>query len=128
MLAEHLDDLLADEYCCQHILPYLPSEAKACLLAVARLRRLLCDAALLLLADECQTTLDLHSCGEAVSEDGIQAALRRMPHLRQVGVLAGGQRAAVVLLGAAGARRAREGGMHSFHTPSCMLDVSPGFN
>ncbi len=85
MLAEHLEDLLEDPYCCEHILPYLPSEAKACLLAVARLRRLLCDAALLLLADECQTTLDLHGCGEAVSSGGIETALRRMPHLRQVG-------------------------------------------
>ncbi|KAI7836644.1 hypothetical protein COHA_009529 [Chlorella ohadii] len=84
VLAEHLEDLLEDSYCCEHILPYLPSEAKACLLAVARLRRLLCDAALLLLADECQTTLDLHGCGEAVSSGGIEAALRRMPHLRQV--------------------------------------------
>ena len=89
VLAEHLEDLLADAYCCEHILPYLPSEAKACLLAVARLRRLLCDAALLLLADEGQTTLDLHGCGEAVSESGIEAALRRMPHLRQVGGWAG---------------------------------------
>ena len=85
VLAEHLEDLLEDPYCCEHILPCLPAEAKACLLAVARLRRLLCDAALCLLADETHTVLDLHGCGEAVSEGAIAAALRRMPHLRQVG-------------------------------------------
>ncbi|KAL4458798.1 hypothetical protein ABPG75_013663 [Micractinium tetrahymenae] len=82
VLGEHLPDLLEDEECLQEVLPALPSEAKACLLAVARLRRLLCDAALAALADEGHTVLDLHGCGEALSEGGLCAALRRMPHLR----------------------------------------------
>ena len=53
-------------------------------MAVARLRRLLCDAALLALADEGQTVLDLAGAGAALSAGGIGQALRRMPHLRQV--------------------------------------------
>lgn len=82
MLAEHLPDLLEDADCLRDVLPMLPSEAKACLLAVARVRRLLCDAALAALADEGHTVLDLHDCGDALSEGGICGALRRMPHLR----------------------------------------------
>lgn len=82
VLGEHLPDLLEDPDCLQEVLPALPSEAKAALLAVARLRRLLCDAALAALADEGHALLDLSSCGAALTEAGICAALRRMPHLR----------------------------------------------
>lgn len=82
VLGEHLPDLLADPDCLREVLPALPSEAKACLLAVARLRSLLCDAALAALADEGHTLLDLRGCGAALSEGGIRAALRAMPHLR----------------------------------------------
>ena len=76
--------MLGDPYCCHDVLPLLPPPAKACLLAVARLRRLLCDAALLALADEGQAVLDLAGAGAALSDAGIREALRRMPHLRQV--------------------------------------------
>lgn len=84
MLGEHLEELLGDPVFCQDILPLLPAHVKACLLAVARLRSLLCDAALALLADREQAVLDLHGCGDRLSDVGIRAALRRMPHLRHV--------------------------------------------
>lgn len=82
MLGEHLEELLSDPGCAEYVLPLLPAEAKACLLAVARLRRLLCDAALLLLADQGQHILDLRGCGDLLSDSGIRAAIRRMPDLR----------------------------------------------
>jgi hypothetical protein len=84
VLGEHLEELLRDPYCRHDVLPLLPASAKACLLAVARLRALLCDAALLALADEGQAVLDLAGAGAALSDVGIRQALRRMPHLRQV--------------------------------------------
>jgi hypothetical protein len=84
VLGEHLEELLGDEDCAQLVLPLLPVEAKACLLAVARLRRLLNDTALLLLADEGQHTLDLHGSGRQLSDGGIRSAVQRMPDLRQV--------------------------------------------
>lgn len=84
MLAEHLEDLLTDPACRDEIVPLLPPHIKACLLAVARLRRLLCDAALLALADAGQAVLDLHGCGGRLSDEGIRAALRRMPSLTAV--------------------------------------------
>ena len=83
VLGDHLEELFRDAYCCHDLLPLLPAAAKACLLAVARLRRLLNDAALLALADEGQTVLDLAGAGAALSDGGIRQALRRMPHLRQ---------------------------------------------
>lgn len=84
VLAEHLEDLLADPVCRLRVLPVLPSDVKACLLAVARLRRMLSDTALLLLADSGQPVLDLHGCGDLVTDAGIRAALPRMSHLRHV--------------------------------------------
>jgi hypothetical protein len=66
------------------VLPLVPAEAKASLLAMARLQRLLSDATLLLLADQGQDILDLHSCGELLSDGGIRAAIQRMPDLRLV--------------------------------------------
>lgn len=83
VLGEHLEALLDDPEI-QLVLPLLPVEAKACLLAVARVRRMLSDAALLLLADEGQHTLDLHDSGSGtLSDAGIRAAIQRMPDLRQ---------------------------------------------
>lgn len=79
VLAEHLDELIE---CGEDVLPLLPAPAKASLLAVARLRRLLSDAALALLADCEHTILDLRGCGDLVSDAGVRAALRGMPHLR----------------------------------------------
>lgn len=84
MLGEHLGDILEDEWCLREVLPALPTEIKACLLAVARLRRLLSDAALAALADAGQAVLDLHGTGAHVSDAGVRAALRAMPQLRRV--------------------------------------------
>lgn len=81
VLGQHLDELIE---CGKDVLPLLPAPAKAALLAVARLRRLLSDAALALLADSEHTTLDLHGCGDLVTDAGVCAALRSMPHLRLV--------------------------------------------
>ena len=55
---------------------------QASLLAIARLRKLLSDAALLLLADAEQAALDLRGCGQ-LGEQAITAALERMPDLRR---------------------------------------------
>lgn len=90
VLGEHLGYLLDDPECWEGVLPHLPAQVKACLLAVARLRRLLCDTALLLLADAEQTVLDLHGCGDRISDAAVQQALQRMPHLRQARRAAGG--------------------------------------
>ncbi|PSC77025.1 F-box LRR-repeat 20 [Micractinium conductrix] len=84
VLGEHLGDILEDEWCLREVLPALPTEIKACLLAVARLRRLLSDAALAALADAGQAVLDLHGTGAHVSDAGVRAALRAMPQLRRV--------------------------------------------
>jgi hypothetical protein len=83
VLALHLEELID---CGDAVLPYLPAECKACLLAAGRSRGLLTDQALDLLADEGQELLDLRGGGAAVSDPGIRAALRALPDLRQLDV------------------------------------------
>lgn len=78
LLCEHLGELLDAG---DQVLPFLPPEIKASLLAIARLRRLLSDAALLLLADAGQPALDLGGC-DYLGERAILVALQRMPDLR----------------------------------------------
>ena len=78
-----MEDLLGDPEVLEEVVPLLPPQVKACLLAAARLRSLLCDAVLLALGDAEQSVLDLHAAGGRLTDAGIRAVLRRMPHLRQ---------------------------------------------
>jgi hypothetical protein len=80
VLARHLPELVE---CGDAVLPLLPTACKAALLAAARARGLLCDAALALLADDGMEVLDL-SATEAVTEAAARAALRACPRLRRV--------------------------------------------
>ena len=79
VLGEYLEELIELG---EEVLPRLPGELKASLLAVARLRRLLSDTALVLLAGD-GDILDLHDAGASLSDAGIRAALCLMPQLRQ---------------------------------------------
>eukprot|EP00887_Chlorella_sp_A99_P006538 scaffold3.g6538.t1 len=85
VLAEYLEELLEMEAAGEGALSLLPPQAKGPLLAAARARCLLTDAALLALADHYGEVLCLRGCG-GLSGAAIQQALLRMPHLQQVDV------------------------------------------
>ena len=85
ILANYLRDLVSYG---DSLLPNLHASAKASLIAAARRRRDLTDAALRLLADEDHTTLDVHTFYESSSRlthNGILTAARTMsPSLKFV--------------------------------------------
>ena len=70
LLAAHVDELieLAGE-----ALRALPPDARHALLAVARRKGCLDDAALDALVDETATALDVSGCGDAVTDTGVRA-------------------------------------------------------
>ncbi|KAL0036758.1 hypothetical protein WJX79_008838 [Trebouxia sp. C0005] len=75
-LGQYIEELLL---CGAEVLPFLPPDAKASLLAIARRQGLLTDAALAMLVDSSWTSLDIsESC---VTDAGLQTALQTTPHL-----------------------------------------------
>ena len=74
LLAAHVDELieLAGE-----ALRALPPDARHALLAVARRKACLDDAALGALVDETATALDVSGCGDAVTDTGVRALAAR---------------------------------------------------
>lgn len=80
LLARHVDELIS---VCGPSLLHLPPDVRAALLAAARRRGCLDDAALAALMDEGATILDVSHCGAAVTDAGIESlasrgALRRI--------------------------------------------------
>ena len=80
-LGLHIPDLV--EYG-DVVLPFLPTQAKAALLAAARRRRQLDDVTLALLADKEYVALDVHGAHPAVTEPGLLRAVACMTDLRLV--------------------------------------------
>ncbi|KAL0052743.1 hypothetical protein WJX82_006893 [Trebouxia sp. C0006] len=75
-LGQYVEELLL---CGAEVLPFLPPDAKASLLAIARRQGLLTDPALAMLVDSSWTSLDIsESC---VTDAGLQTALQTTPHL-----------------------------------------------
>ncbi|KAK9837476.1 hypothetical protein WJX81_005159 [Elliptochloris bilobata] len=77
LLAEHVEEVLELGELVQ---PYLPADARLTLLAVARRKEILDDAALATLVDGDWTALDVAT--SAVTHDGLLSALRQLPRLR----------------------------------------------
>ena len=96
LLAAHVDELieLAGE-----ALRALPPDARHALLAVARRKGCLDDAALDALVDETATALDVSGCGDAVTDTGVRALAAYLAERRAE--LGGG---ALVEIGAADGR------------------------
>ena len=74
LLARHVDELVT---VCGPSLRHLPPDVRAALLAAARRRGCLDDAALAALMDEGATILDVSHCGAAVTDAGIESLASR---------------------------------------------------
>lgn len=74
VLALHLEELVG---CGEDVMPHLPADAKASLIAAARRRRRLTDAALLLLVDPDHASLTVRGAAPGVTGAGVLAAARK---------------------------------------------------
>ena len=74
LLAAHVDELIE---VAGEALRALPPDARHALLAVARRKACLDDAALGALVDETATALDVSGCGDAVTDTGLRALVAR---------------------------------------------------
>lgn len=84
ILSWHFDELLEHG---GELLEYLPTDAKACLLALARRHGQLTDTAIALLADPQHYTFDVHDVATSgITSGGVLTACHSMPKLRYIDV------------------------------------------